>query len=798
MAKSEFTIDIRLAPREWARQVYSAVVRSLAKTVTEPITNSDTSYKRKFSLPDASGLISKALGIEKGHKFDLSTAKAALKGSTPDRVIEVHLYTAKGHAQPPDTCEVVDQAEGLGPDELRKAFEEFAGDKAAVSKGRPGRSLFGRGVSDVLLGHREGTFSSYKDGVLSSLAFAFDPRKDPAPRAAGKVREKPRAADLKDIHLLQGKNGSCVRFLLNEDCRIPQEGSLVPNLAQFYMLRLINADPDVKVKVFQYRGGKRITEDTLDYDFPIGDVIEKFSFQIKEPVSGATLPALQVDGIVCRANVKGGLPGQEAREQRANGLLIVDDRDAVLDLTFLPEFDRAPYLASIFGIIRVGNIRNVLEWYLNNGKDSPLTTSRDGFDEKHEFTRELFRELEKRLRAVYKREEDRYNQSSNEPVPTDVKERIDDAVKELNKLLKDLAGEGDDDSSERLKIDEKEDLQFLPRRSRLVVDKRRTVQVYFRRSVAAISGTIIYDPDNPKIKVRPLSHPVSEGRIKGDYFVYPVVLECDELHQKGRISALGEGRESDYTAAMEVEDVTAGGSIVVPEEMEFRPVEAHGQPSRVNVISLFVNASVIPVGRKIRVEIEKSYGAIGLIEGSEKRRSVAITFEKEHLLPGTAVGRIGVRWQGSGWGQSASLHAETKSPGGKLARAEGRIILEEPEDEGGLIRDVKYKDLGSDKCSDLVNGIIYINSGHTLNRVVFGLNDSQYHDAIANKSVAQYRFASLVLEQAVYRLAEENHTKGKLVLETDAPVTSLREFIDTHTQKFAPRILNAFVNKKFA
>ncbi len=131
-----------------------------------------------------------------------------------------------------------------------------------------------------------------------------------------------------------------------------------------------------------------------------------------------------------------------------------------------------------------------------------------------------------------------------------------------------------------------------------------------------------------------------------------------------------------------------------------------------------------------------------------------------------------------------------------MARTQGMIVLEEPEETGGLIRGVKYRDLENDKCSLLVDGIIYINSRHYLNKVVFGGSEAEYHQRIYDSPVAQYRFASLVLEQAVYQLAEENHSKGRLVLSTDAPVTSMREFIDTHTQKFAPRIVKAFVTKK--
>lgn len=184
------------------------------------------------------------------------------------------------------------------------------------------------------------------------------------------------------------------------------------------------------------------------------------------------------------------------------------------------------------------------------------------------------------------------------------------------------------------------------------------------------------------------------------------------------------------------------------------------------------------------------------MEQGRKTNSLTMSLQKEHILPDTKVGQISIPWQGTGWGQSASLLAMTKKPDGSIARAEGRIVLEEPEETGGLIRDVRYRDLENDKCSDFVDGIIYINSRHYLNKVVFGVSQADYYQRINDNPTAMYRFASLVLEQAVYKLAEETHSQGGLVLSTDAPVTSLREFIDTRTQKFAPRIVKTFVTKK--
>lgn len=794
---STFEFEMKMASREWARQFYTAVVKSLAKTITEPVTNSDTSYKRKLGLPDASGIVDGTLSFKKGTLFDLSDSKAKLVRPELERSIEIHIYTAKGHGRESRTCEIVDAAEGLSPDQLKEAFEFFAADKSKVSKGKPGRSLFGRGVSDVLLGHKKGTFFTLHNGILSEAEFSFDRAKDKGPKVTMKVNEKPKESDLKELHFRPKENGSCVRFMLHDDCRIPEEGTIIPNLAEFYMLRLINADPNIKVKVFRYRsGGKRI-EDSLDYDFPIGTVIDTFSFAIPQPVKGMDLSSLNIQGIVCRANIKGGLPGGKDREQRANGLLIVDDKDAVLDLTFLPRFEDAPYLKNIFGIIRIQNIRPVFDWYLNSGKDSPLSTSRDGFDQKHEFTKLLFKELSDRLEPIYKREEERFNKAFTEDISKEARQRIDEAIKELNRYLKDLMGEGDGTGPETSipRIDPDKALQFVPDKIKLVIGRPRLIRLFLRKDVAKLNGGIIYDTTNDKIEISPLSHQISDSRKEGDHLVYALTLKCDSLHEIAKITALAEGSKETNETTLEVVDVTSGTNTIPPDEMEFRPAESSGRPNRNNHIALHINDRVIPLGRKIKMELEKAHGAIGFWENEKRVEELSITFEKKHIISGTNIGRILIPWRGTGWGQSARIMAKTKKPDGKITHATGKILLEQPEEEGGIIKDVKYRPLENDMCSDISNGIIYINSNHYLNKIVFGPDVRSYHEKIDNDRTAQYRFSDLVVEQGVFRLAEQNYIDNELIIDPEAPITSLRKFIDMQTNVAAPKIIKAFMTK---
>ena len=70
-------------------------------------------------------------------------------------------------------------------------------------------------------------------------------------------------------------------------------------------------------------------------------------------------------------------------ERRENGLLFVDDNDAVLDLTLLPEYDKNPLLSRIYGIVKLTGIRASLEALLEERRpEAVLSETREGFDTK--------------------------------------------------------------------------------------------------------------------------------------------------------------------------------------------------------------------------------------------------------------------------------------------------------------------------------------------------------------------------------------------------------------------------------
>jgi hypothetical protein len=197
---------------------------------------------------------------------------------------------------------------------------------------------------------------------------------------------------------------------------------------------------------------------------------------------------------------------------------------------------------------------------------------------------------------------------------------------------------------------------------------------------------------------------------------------------------------------------------------------------------------VVPLGRKIEISILKSQGSIALLnEDGKKCAETALRLDKSHQIGKTSVARMLVPWFGGGWGQFAKINARTKLPSGRIVTAEVVVLIDQ-EEEGGLIRDVKYRDLGNQKCSDLVDGIIYINSSHALNNSVFGATQDDYKTMVEENRTAQYRLCSIITEQSVFRLADDLYLNNKLTLGA-APVTSVREFVDSKTYEFAPKLL---------
>ena len=273
MIRQEF--EPRNAPREDKRQANEALGRSFCKMLAETITNSDSSAKRKLRLPHSSGLVEMMLTTPKGTLLDTSALKSNLLGNFPKRSITLEVVTNTIlHKRPSGEIVVIDQAEGMSAKTLKKALDDIGGDKLSLSGGSAGRNLFGRGLSDFLRAHSDAKVWTYDGKELTTVTGQW-PSGSKRWRIKLDGNDSPTKEDFSETPLIAGDRGTAVSCVIadRKRCHIPDHPNIINRLGNFYMLRLIAADPNVELVLRQYRSASSLIQDRIKYDFPVGQVI---------------------------------------------------------------------------------------------------------------------------------------------------------------------------------------------------------------------------------------------------------------------------------------------------------------------------------------------------------------------------------------------------------------------------------------------------------------------------------------------------------------------------------------------
>ena len=495
-------------------------------------------------------------GVPKGTHLDTSALKMQLAGKQPKRKIVIEVVTAKSHGRTPREIVVVDEAQGMSAEDLRTALEDIGGDRKDLAGGMTGRNLFGRGLSDVLRAHQNVLVQTFDGNELTIASGEWSQSKGGRWTINREYQENPQPKHFKDTLLSPATSGTAVRFVAG--CRIPDHPQIISKLANFFMLRLIAADPSVELVLRQYRSGRVYTEPII-YDFPVGPVIESFS-RTFDP--GGKIEPLKVDFLLARSERK--LEGLGAdRDIRENGLLIVDDLDAVYDLTFVdPDYERAEFLRHIFGVVCVHGLHTTLEQHLNVDFTSPLRVDREGSYREHPFSKNLVEFLAEELRPCYERERKRVEERNQSKFSEQTRKRIEDALKHLNKFFQQITekmgpGSGGDDDKPKLPT---EPVSFFPRATKLIIGRPKRVLLLVRDDelndgcevVATATDGITVQPETERIyrKKSPRWPPYE------NYFALAFNVSASTLGIRGTVTALVECTDGQpLEATIQVEDV---------------------------------------------------------------------------------------------------------------------------------------------------------------------------------------------------------------------------------------------------
>ena len=802
------SFEPRTAVREERRQANEALGRSFCKTLTELITNSDTSAKKKHRLPQSSGLVDLMLRVPVGEQLDTAALRSQLAGTHPIRRITVEVVTARCHGRQPREIVVIDQAQGMSSEALKKALEDIGGDRMDLAAGIASRSLFGRGLSDVMRthappGHQSPQVQTYDGTQLSVATGQWCPRWT----IEREWNDNPSPKDFKNTFLTARAAGTAVRFVgSNEKFRIPDPAYIISRIANFYMLRLVAADPNVELILKQYRAaGEHV--DRITYDFPVGQVSESFT-RTFDPGEGSD--PLKVEFLLVRSERKLQGVGPD-RDIRENGLLVVDELDAVYDLTFVDtDYERAEFLRHVFGVVRVHGLRAVLEAYLNSPgfPTSPLRVDRDGFNRDHEFSRNLLDFLAQELRPCYVREQKRFEDRDHSKLSEETRKRIDDALKHLNKYFQQITekvgpGQGGEGTTPEAP---KDPVSFFPKSTRLIVGHPRKVLLLVKDSVVTDGCELVATADEGFV-VQPETETIYKKTSPRwsphpNFFAIPFLVTAGVVGQHGAVTALVEladGKTPDVT--LQIDDVLEEPVIAPPGTMEFRPSTAMGRPNRRNSLVLYVNPQVITAGHYVRFRIIKRTGAVELIDGSGaavEQLDVKLN-QTQHGVHGQNVFRVRVPWRGTAWNQNATVQARVKT-GPDPIICHGRLELAEPDpNEGGFFQRVEYDELDNSVPSMFAAGVITVNMLDPLNALVFGTGRTkeearkEFDHRLSRDHAAQQRLASLLLEEVSFRALAQLRHDNKLALPDKEEVGTIHDEINKHKFSEAVNVYRIFV-----
>ncbi len=593
------TLELKTAGRQFRRQFGAAIRQNLIRALAELITNSDDSYRR--------------MQHQGGPGFG--------------RIVV--LYDRQNRR-----IAVVDWAEGMDAAAMERMYPSYGAATSGLYGGLSVRGYFGKGIKDVLFSMDGGVVQSIVDGRIYTAHFTWE-----EDRPIIVIDEKPKEATeaMRRMLGIPEGNGTRVSFTIPEDMSLPRHESLLKNLANFYMLRLINADEqrDISLRTRSARG--REQENQVQYQFPTGEPVLADHFQVfyQERVYPVDLEINRAASALTQVG-----------EDREGGILIYESGNTVLDLTLFG-YDRDEYAAHLYGMMAVHRFRELLET-----DESVLTDTRDGLDRHHPFTQALMAEVEARLQPAIEHERHLLLQSAPHDLSRRQSKRLWESIDQINALVGSLTGlDLDlDEAIESLETPPEGGIEFLPRSLQLCRGAKTAVHLRIDTSVISPNTTVELSSDNRRIAVEPRTFevPIAHGKLVA---VQNVVLNGRHVGDSGRIEA----RAGDFHAVLHVEVVPdrypqpEGGLAFVPDVLRL------ANNARRKAV-LYVDRSVAKPGNTVHFRVDQP--------------QVELEFEELRLEPGDFkldVARVELPIKGTGIGRKALVTASANGEEAHLA-----------------------------------------------------------------------------------------------------------------------------------
>lgn len=734
---------LQFASRQIRRTFERAIGKSVPKILTELITNSDDSYRRLENVENSSD------------KTDSSPIVIIFERSKK-RIL------------------VIDRAEGLTDKEMEQCFVTYGKESTDRKQGFRTRSLFGKGLRDVLFTQHHGQVKSIKNDLFYNCQFRWKGDKGHELPVVDIKHPARVTAELRKAFNVSG-NGTMVEFQLREDAITPRPEKLVSKLNNFYMLRMINSSPHRRIVLKAVNPqGRIVKEYELNYKFPEMEIVKTVDDELVLD-DGSTVKIQGEIGLADHEMAQ----GEVGYEDREGGLLIVDEDDTVLDLCLFG-YDEDPYARRIVGVLRVSGAGTYIRKKLNQEKpEEILSETRDGFDKNHPFFRVLRDQVRPHLDPIVEK------LRKKEPIS---KSKLSDqavakqkqAFELLNKLYSEIMGKTGKVPLIRTSnlIPPKDGIEFINKQVTIQTDISTPGAMLLNTNMVKAGDIIRLSSDTPDIGIAPQEIKYDEAVTNKNPQIKIFRLSTKKPGIKGKIVA-------EWDKVRKTLDVeTTEREIITPlNGLEFDRDEYVVRLGALRHLKLFVDTDKVPIGSEISFNVMNS--AVRIIQSK-------ITVAKEHLVS-TQVAQVAVEIKGESILRETTLSANCNE---YAAGAKVSVVkkIKEPEGKGGIFKDWKFESIGR-KVQSLfdLDGVVLINIEDPVNKRYFG---EEPYKAVDERIHCQVRLADLILDECLQKMVSDALYYGKMERRfPDNPETDIRNYVGEKKFEIGSLIHSFFVTK---
>lgn len=697
---------------------------NVVELLTEIITNSDDSYAR----------------IE------------AKTGNNSPKSIDIYLDKRKSEFT------IVDNAEGMSKEQLIKIFEEYASDTSGTEKGNNVRGMFGRGATDVLIEssmqEKNNMMISIKDGEATKLSFSFDSESGDRKFNDWNVSSE----ELNKIRKQFGLSGNGTIVEFGTTRKIPKD--IINQLEDYYMLRFLFDNEKRVINFYDLNDGSHVVikKDMKYFDYC--DVLcdEKLQFKY--------------DGNILEGHL---VLVHNNKKNPDSKILVYDEKKAVYDNTFFGR-ERDAGMNEIEGRLEINGLTEFAKKMMNEKKETIITTTRDGFNTRHDFYVDVKNKVDKYIIAassqVSKEEEKPKNSLKN-------KKEWKSFFKDINRYFKNELETIIDDGGggDNTKNPPEEGLKFVRSSISIKKDKHYLIKLLVNKDMIPQGSLITLKSTSDCITLEKSNLIFANTNDEEVPFVL-VDLYGKEITESQQILTASCG---DYSTNLyydvrdeEVHNPAYG--------FDFHPSTLRKKPEVTRTATMYVDTNKFPLGSVIK--LSNSYDDI-------KLDSETITVVEDMLVTAN-IAKIDINITGGELGKQYDLGASINTREITL-----KIIVQENEDttnnKDGFINDIIPKPASTDYVQsyyDDDNHIIVIVSNNVLNSMML----PNWIKTMEFKNDNEKLFFYNVLAEELARIMISKKSLGEMMEMTSDP-DDLFNKLSLEKDIMYKKIIQSFENK---